>query len=1622
MATNERDVDLIIRAKNQASKSFEQVQKAIDDLDKSQTGLNQQTGKTKDGLADLIKAVSFIGAAYEKMGTDVDRSASAYARQEKALDNLKLSYQSVIEQQKSAERVQKDLASFVGPRSKDEIKQIDLIQKAYDDLGKESQRLAQQIESGSKLTEQAFYAFQDLAGNSEKAALALAKVKKAQDDAAKSAEIAAKKESELAQQQEKTAKQAQRKSDLSVKRDMVAGLDEAKAKWKESEQAIKELSGAMRSSDNVTSDHMATLAKLQAVASANKKAYQDLQVGTELYSRALKDQSASADDMARANQNAQLVLKAVKTTQEQVDKSSVDRAASELKLAKAINQSVDAETRRSALMTKRDMVKAQQDAELAWRSAQESVKAMANEMRQSQSVTEGQKNQFEKLKQTAAIAKKSHNDLQIAVEQYTRVLRDSKSTQEQVVAAQTRAKTTLDAVSRSTENQTQQIKKNTAETRENKKANDELSQSKVRVNTSLNSLFSNNRRALSMYQQIRGQILSVTASYVGLHAAIDGVSKVIKASMDMQAAESRINVVTGGNMALTAREMAWVESESKRLGFSMSTLSSEWSKFAVSAQASNFTLGETRKIFTSVSEAGRVLKLDSVQIERSFVALTQMMSKGTIQMEELRQQLGEHIPGAFALMARAAGVSGAELTKMMEQGQLTSDYLIKFADVLDQQFGGQLSKSLEMTQAEIGRFQTAVFLALNKIAEAGVLDSFTRALREITEILDSAEADVWFERIGAAAGGLIDILVVLAQNLDLILAILGAIGASKVIKWVHSFVKSVLALRTSLMAASAATAAVGTAAGAAAGGVGGVTVAVRVLGVAIGALAGPIGIAASLLVGLGVLWASKVSEARKTTAQAKRTVDEFSEAYLKSAGNIKEWGDIISGMDMSQLKKELDSLKAVHEKTVKSLTTPFSPALIASLQGSEIQSIALEINRLISEVRSGEKPVQDLVDRLEEIGQTEPSLKKITEALLKNAKSALDAEGDVKRYEAMLRVMANTADDADYALLKIPSSIDDISDAAEAGAVALRKYTQAMAAMAKMVPELKIMTEHEAELKSIETQYRKALEGAGDDAEEIAKAQEIRDKAMRNAAISHNQAMAKVFAENKKGQDDFLIAFEKLTTKPGQFKFVDEKDADLIDRLSDASERIGTVVGSRWKDIPNEVKANILVAWEHTDNPTKELADVIKTVKTGKIEQIADSLQKVAGGKWAPEASSIRGYKGDISDLQLEMDLNKERGKKRGKTPEQKEADLVAKTIKSYQDKIAVIDKTGFELELYNATIAKGISLESKHGQKIKESVSDWWKATEAKRESEKAEKKVNTLLEMRREIMQQIQFANENDRPELRDAMVAQLGRVNEQLKESVEHAIKFVTALGGEGMDAALLKLQGVKISIEDIGENMLDAKQVNEMFAAGATDAFVSITEAAYNWAAGIQSGKDALIDMQNAFLKFVADFLMQIARMIIQQMIFNMIAYGSPTAPPGAGAAGAAGGGAGGLGGFLSGIFGKAHGGGVVGALGSSSKVSSLVFAGATRYHTGGIAGLKPNEVPTILERGEEVLTRDDPRHILQGGAAGGSQTNFRIIAVDDERSAIDEALRTPEGEKAVITFMKRNSKTIRQIVS
>lgn len=89
--------------------------------------------------------------------------------------------------------------------------------------------------------------------------------------------------------------------------------------------------------------------------------------------------------------------------------------------------------------------------------------------------------------------------------------------------------------------------------------------------------------------------------------------------------------------------------------------------------------------------------------------------------------------------------------------------------------------------------------------------------------------------------------------------------------------------------------------------------------------------------------------------------------------------------------------------------------------------------------------------------------------------------------------------------------------------------------------------------------------------------------------------------------------------------------------------------------------------------------------------------------------------------------------------------------------------------------------------------------------------------------------------------------------------------------------------------------------------------------------------------------------------------------------------------GGEGGIFADIL---HAGGTVGMPGPSRMVPAMAFAAAPRMHGGGMAGLRPDEVPAILQRGERVLSRREAAG-YGGRGDGGTTVNVTIMARDAE---------------------------------
>jgi tape measure domain-containing protein len=69
-------------------------------------------------------------------------------------------------------------------------------------------------------------------------------------------------------------------------------------------------------------------------------------------------------------------------------------------------------------------------------------------------------------------------------------------------------------------------------------------------------------------------------------------------------------------------------------------------------------------------------------MQSALLATSQVFSKGKVSAEELRQQIGERLPGAFTIFAQSIGKTPQELDKMLEKGEVGLNDFMKFVQEL----------------------------------------------------------------------------------------------------------------------------------------------------------------------------------------------------------------------------------------------------------------------------------------------------------------------------------------------------------------------------------------------------------------------------------------------------------------------------------------------------------------------------------------------------------------------------------------------------------------------------------------------------------------------------------------------------------------------------------------------------------------------------------------------------------------------------------------------------------------------------------------------------------------------------------------------------------------------------
>lgn len=163
------------------------------------------------------------------------------------------------------------------------------------------------------------------------------------------------------------------------------------------------------------------------------------------------------------------------------------------------------------------------------------------------------------------------------------------------------------------------------------------------------------------------------------------------------------------------------------------------------------------------------------------------------------------------------------------------------------------------------------------------------------------------------------------------------------------------------------------------------------------------------------------------------------------------------------------------------------------------------------------------------------------------------------------------------------------------------------------------------------------------------------------------------------------------------------------------------------------------------------------------------------------------------------------------------------------------------------------------------------------------------------------------------------------------------------GDGAERALTGWQAVTAALSDYASR---AREIGGDIGQSLVSAFQSAEDAVGEF---VKTGK---LNFRDLVTSLIADLAKLAARRFILGPIANALS-----------------GALGGAGGIFANIL---HAGGIVGSSGPSRMVPAMAFAAAPRMHSGGAVGLRHDEVPAILQRGERVLSRRDAQSYGTGG--------------------------------------------------
>lgn len=282
----------------------------------------------------------------------------------------------------------------------------------------------------------------------------------------------------------------------------------------------------------------------------------------------------------------------------------------------------------------------------------------------------------------------------------------------------------------------------------------------------------------------------------------DGFMNYLQFEKDLGAIHSRFYAITKDEQK-AKQEFKFIQDVANETATDVKSMADSYSIFFSATSKSLGTQG-AKEVFTDWAKVGRVLHLSEYQMERVTYALREMSSKGAIYSQDLRMQIGTHVPNAMGLAQQAAeemGIKGTQWFETLQKkakgnAKVTADFVRLFSKYAKQAYGTPeaLKKAMQQPDALAQMIANKKFEFGYKFSQAGGGYMIVKILEGVNKLI----AKIDFDKITTVLGRIAHLVGDMTNHIKLIAKILAGIAIFKVGVNIWTFLREITFLRKML--------------------------------------------------------------------------------------------------------------------------------------------------------------------------------------------------------------------------------------------------------------------------------------------------------------------------------------------------------------------------------------------------------------------------------------------------------------------------------------------------------------------------------------------------------------------------------------------------------------------------------------------------------------------------------------------------------------------------------------------------------------------------------------------------------------------------------------------------------